>query len=333
MIEEVAKNIYRIGVVLPGNPLKELNSYFIRGEGQDLLIDTGFRREECQKALTEGLQELGSVPERRDVLVTHIHSDHSGMADLFAGPERKIYMSRIDLDFRKETLRKGKDRAWKESYISEGFTRQEIEQILQSNPAVTMALPALDARFCGLDDQTVIEAGEYKLKLLLVPGHTPGNVMLWAEKQGILFSGDHVLFDISPNITRWENSRDSLGDYLESLQRFYDLPVKLALPGHRKSGDYQKRVEDLLGHHQKRLEDSLNIIKERPGMTAYEIAGKMTWKIRARSWEEFPLVQKWFAVGECLAHLDHLRKKGQIIRQNEKGVWHYFSSFSELCTD
>lgn len=33
MIEEVAKNIYRIGVVLPGNPLKELNSYFIRGEG------------------------------------------------------------------------------------------------------------------------------------------------------------------------------------------------------------------------------------------------------------------------------------------------------------
>ncbi len=44
MIEELYPGIFRIGVVLPGNPLRELNSYFIRGEESDLLIDTGFRR-------------------------------------------------------------------------------------------------------------------------------------------------------------------------------------------------------------------------------------------------------------------------------------------------
>ena len=55
MIEELYKNIYRIGVPLKGNPLKELNSYFIRGTDGDLLIDTGFRREDCELAMRDAL--------------------------------------------------------------------------------------------------------------------------------------------------------------------------------------------------------------------------------------------------------------------------------------
>lgn len=324
MVEEVAKNIYRIGVLLPGNPLKELNSYFIRGEEGDLLIDTGFRCEACQKALEEGLREVGSVPEKRDVLVTHVHSDHSGMADLFVGEGRRIYMSRIDLNYHTATLYGKKERNWREQYLTEGFTEEEIQKILESNPAITMALPDVDNRFLAMDDQEELEVGEYRLKLLMVPGHTPGNTMVWAEKQGILFSGDHVLFDISPNITRWETSDDSLGDYLDSLEKYRKLPVKLTLPGHRKTGDYEKRVEALISHHQKRLQEPLRIVKENPGLTAYEIAGRMTWKIRASSWEEFPLVQKWFAVGECLSHLDYLKKRGLIYQEKDGGNWHYF---------
>ena len=37
---------------------------------EDLLIDTGFRREECRKALAEGLRILGSRPERRNILLS-----------------------------------------------------------------------------------------------------------------------------------------------------------------------------------------------------------------------------------------------------------------------
>ncbi|MCI8660407.1 MAG: MBL fold metallo-hydrolase [Lachnospiraceae bacterium] len=324
MVEEVAKNIYRIGVLLPGNPLKELNSYLIHGEEGDLLIDTGFRCEACQKALEEGLSELGSIPEKRDVLVTHVHSDHSGMADLFAGKERKIYMSRIDLNYQKATLHGKRERNWQDQYVTEGFTEEEIRLILESNPAVTMALPDVDDRFFGVEDKMELMVGGYRLQLLLVPGHTPGNMMVWARDQGILFSGDHVLFDISPNITRWETRDDSLGDYLQSLERYRNLPVKLTLPGHRKSGDYEKRVEVLINHHQIRLQDTMRIVKENPGLTAYQIAGKMTWRIRAKSWEEFPLVQKWFAVGECLSHLDHLKKQGSVWGEQKAGNWCYF---------
>ena len=52
-------------------------------------------------------------------------------------------------------------------------------------------------------------------------------------------------------------------------------------------------------------------------MTAYEIAGRMKWKIRARNWEEFPVTQKWFAVGEAMSHLDYLRTRGRIRRQKD----------------
>ena len=101
MVEQVYENIYRIGVVLPNNPLKELNSYFVRGDETDLLIDTGFRCDECREALEQGLKELGSDRSRLDVMITHIHSDHSGMADLFVGEGRNIYMSDIDLEYMK----------------------------------------------------------------------------------------------------------------------------------------------------------------------------------------------------------------------------------------
>ncbi len=100
VVEKVADGIWRIGVELPQNPLRELNSYLIRGKenGRDLLIDTGFRREECREALFAGLQALGSSPERLDILLTHLHSDHTGLSREAAGAGSRIYISGTDLE-------------------------------------------------------------------------------------------------------------------------------------------------------------------------------------------------------------------------------------------
>ena len=32
-------------------------------------------------------------------------------------------------------------------------------------------------------------------------------------------------------------------------------------------------------------------------------------------WDDFPVTQQWFATGECMAHLDHLRYSGNIDRR------------------
>ena len=51
------------------------------------------------------------------------------------------------------------------------------------------------------------------------------------------------------------------------------------------------------------------------GLTAYQVASRMTWDIKADSWEAFPLNQKWFATGEALAHLEYLMEAGQVARE------------------
>ncbi len=60
MYEKIYSNpdIYKIYVPLPNNPLKNLNSYVVKTENKNLIIDTGFNMPECYEALTEGLKEL-----------------------------------------------------------------------------------------------------------------------------------------------------------------------------------------------------------------------------------------------------------------------------------
>ena len=91
MTECISEGLYRIPVPLPGNPLRELNSYLLRGRERSLLIDTGFRQEEGRRALFAGLAELDVDPRDVDVALTHLHSDHSGLAPEVVGETGWIY--------------------------------------------------------------------------------------------------------------------------------------------------------------------------------------------------------------------------------------------------
>lgn len=326
MTEEICKNIYRIGVPLPGNPLKELNSYFVRGKKTDLLIDTGFRRRACREALEKGLADLGSDPARRDVLLTHLHSDHSGLADLFVGKNRTIYIHEADLTLLRRFRENPPPEYRYRRFIEEGFPEKDLEEMYRTNPAMTEAMDMSSCRFQTLQDGDILRVGDYLLETLYTPGHTPGNCMFYLRNEQIMFTGDHILFDITPNIAYWPAVPDSLGSYLDSLRRVHDLPVTLSLPGHRQTGNYAQRIDSLLAHHQRRLSEAYSLVKDNPGLNACEIAGLMKWKIRAASWETFPLVQKWFAVGECLAHLDYYLQRGKLhAKTGSDGIRRYYA--------
>jgi len=324
MIEEIVKNVYRITVALEGNPLRSLNCYFIRGEERELLIDTGFRSAACHELLTKALSELCSRPERRDILLTHMHSDHSGLANDFVGEGRHIYMSRRDTQYLRGVLEGNYLEQRLNRFVSEGFPREMREAILTQNPTEMKELEFIGNNFRELDDGDILQVGDYTLQTILVPGHTPGSCMFWLKEQELMFTGDHVLFDISPNITCWTDTEDTLGDYLEHLKRAGKYRVRLALPGHRETGRYQERIDTLIEHHQERLDEIVEIVKAVPGLTAYDIAGQMKWRIRSRSWDTFPVVQKWFAVGECIAHMDYLTKRELITKMLAGETWSYY---------
>ena len=320
MPQEILPNLYRLPVPLPGNPLKELNAYLIRGRDRCLLVDAGFRQEPCRQALFTQLGELGLGPGDVDVLLTHLHSDHSGLAPEAAGKRGTIFVSAVDrphLDCTPE------QRAawWEESgrrFAAEGFPPELLAGMERTNPARSMAPPE-GGRYESLADGQVLEAGGFTLRCLLMPGHTPGQMCFWLEREGAMLLGDHVLFDITPNITAWPGMADALGAYLDSLDRVRAYAPVRALPGHRGPGELAARVDQLREHHRRRLEEAMQAVREHPGAGAYELAGHMTWKIRARSWEDFPVAQKWFAVGECMSHLDRLIAQGRAVCRTEDG--------------
>ncbi len=79
-------------------------------------------------------------------------------------------------------------------------------------------------------DGDVIEIGEYKLKVLHTPGHTPGSVCFYDEHKGLLFSGDTVF----PNgsIGRTDLPGGSYVQLHNSLKKLSRLTIKRLYPGH-----------------------------------------------------------------------------------------------------
>ena len=328
MAERIAADLWRLDIPLVGNPLKNLNSYLIMGQ-RSLLIDTGFRQEPCREAMERQLAETGVDRDRMDIFLTHLHSDHTGLAPELIRPGCCIFIGETDGPGIEDAI---SDEHWEwvyERYVRDGFTWEEMEHLWDSNPAQGAA-PKVWEQYQYLQDGDCLSYGDHDLRCILTPGHTPGHLCLYDPAAKWLFSGDHVLFHISPNICRWESMPDALGSYLDSLARVRDLPVELLLPAHRsETGDLRARVDELTAHHHRRLEDTFSVVQGHPGLTAYQIAGVMRWQIRCRSWEDFPLTQKFFAVGEALAHLDYLEVRGRVEHREKNGKNLYFVTPTE----
>ena len=322
MVTKIALGLYAIAVPLPNNPLKNLNAYVVTGS-RNLLIDTGFHQKECRDALLSGLQELGISMEHTDIFLTHLHSDHTGNAAYLAGEDFNILMGRKD--HRVITMpEQEKHRETHARFLREGMPKEDLALWSAQTPAIKFAPGAFPAR--ELDDGDVLCYGGYELRCLATPGHTPGHLCLFDEKRKLIFLGDHVLFDISPNICAWNGVPDSLGDYLRSLELMKSLDIETALPAHRARGEVtlRERAQQLIEHHRLRLSEAERLVHEHPGVTAYELAGLMTWRIRAKNWADFPPSQKGFAFGETLAHLDTLLASGAIERLfGENGIVTY----------
>ena len=316
--------IYRILVPLPENPLKTLNSYLIKSNSRNLLIDTGFNRPECYEALIENLKKLDVDMEKTDIFLTHLHSDHTGLINKIAHKNSRIYIGKIDYEYMFENL---EGFNWEESekrFAEEGFPYEIIERLQNTNQAKIFAP---DEMFESLlvEDNDKFFLNELEFTVIFTPGHTPGHTCLYLEKEKLLFSGDHILFDITPNITSWLRVKDSLRNYINSLEKIKKLEIKKTFPGHRAhSEDVYNRIDEIIEHHKSRLLDTLEVIKGNfSELTAYEIAGLMKWNMRGKSWSEFPDNQKWFAVGETLSHLDFLVNENKIEKFKDNNIYKY----------
>jgi len=328
MIEEIITNLYRIEIPLPGSPLKVLNSYLIKTPKQNLIIDTGMNREECMNAMQMNLRELGVDLRKTDFFITHIHADHLGLVSNLTTDESTIYFNQPDVDTL-DRIRFGN--LW-EDMINftrmNGFPERELQKVIYNHPGYKYGLKGLPP-FKNLDDGDVIKIGRYQLKCVTTPGHSKGHMCLYEPKRKILVAGDHILNDITPIIELTSDEGNPLGEYLASLDKVYELDVALVLPGH--GGIFRnckERIKELKDHHRKRANEVLSILKK-GSQNAYQIASQMKWNIVCDSWDFFPILQKWFAIGEAIAHLKYLEEKG-IVRKEMLKQGRIYSLDGEL---
>ena len=314
MVEEVLPRLFRVEVPLPGNPLKSINSYLLVSPERNLVIDTGFNQPECLETLTNAYHELGIDLGKTDFFATHLHADHQGLVATFAQPSSKTYMGKTDAVRVRD--QSGWQKMMKYAAMS-GFSYETLVSAVKNHPGHKHG-PEKQIVWEDISEGDVLTVGDYRLLCLETPGHTWGHICLYEADRKILFSGDHILGDITPNIQVWSVDDDPLGSYVESLEKVAALEIELVLPGHRSIiKDCRKRVEELKLHHFNRCDEVLDILKS-GSQHAVQVASKMTWDIEAESWDHFPLMQQWFATGEALAHLRFLEKLGFLVQEKSK---------------
>ncbi len=314
MIEEVFPKIFRIEIPLPRSPLKALNSYFVKGRERSLMIDTGQNRAECIQAMSAGLEELNVDLDKTDFFITHWHADHLGLVGDLATNTSKVYLNWREVSMLNAAMEGERWQRYFLLYLRHGFPEEELRKALDSHPGRRLSLKKR-VDFCTVKDGDIIEIGDYSFRCMETPGHSPGHTCLYETDKKILIAGDHILIDITPNITYRPEPEDSLQQYLASLDKVYALDVNLVLPGHRSLiRDHRKRIRELQDHHQARLNEALRALEKGP-KSAFEVAPLLTWDIEFRSWEQLPVQQKYFAFGETLAHLKYLEGRGMVLEE------------------
>lgn len=207
------------------DPFLRANLYLVRGRDRDVLIDTGL-------GLASLVRRLPRLFERRVLAVaTHRHFDHvGGLAEFDA-----VAVHRDDAD----AVATGEVFA---SLVIEDYPPEELsgydapEMLLTAlphegfDPATYRIEPVTPTLV--LDDGDVLDLGERKLSVLHLPGHTPGEIGLWEDETGTLFSGDCVY---ESGVLLDELPESDIDDYVQSMERLRDLPVQVVHGGHDES--------------------------------------------------------------------------------------------------
>jgi glyoxylase-like metal-dependent hydrolase (beta-lactamase superfamily II) len=192
--------------------LEEVISYLIVGGDRALLFDTGMGISNIQAVVAA----LTKVPV--SVVNSHTHNDHVGDNWRF----KDIYG--MDTDFTRTNARGSKDDAQAE------LAPDELCGALPSGfDAKAYATKPFHITH-WLHDGDTIDLGGRTLKVMATPGHTPDEIALLDEKNGLLFTGD--TFYLGPiYLYRPETDMDA---YVASVKKLAAMGpnLQLLLPAH-----------------------------------------------------------------------------------------------------
>ncbi|MGV9862318.1 MBL fold metallo-hydrolase [Rhodococcus koreensis] len=315
-VERIAPDVWAVPVPTPGLPVRYTLCYVIADQDGCVLIDPGLDTDESWAALVDGVAECGfDVALVSRVLITHMHPDHFGLAPrvLEHAPRARVLLHVSDADLvrsDRSAFNEARMTLWRSLMATTGCPDSvRISERALTSPRLA---PAMMDRVDFVADGDCISTASRTLTAWWTPGHTPGHLCFADEHARMLFSGDHLLPTISPNISQLHHLDDDvLARYLTSLDRVALDDEWEVLPAHQfRFHGARERVHDLCDHHADRLDEIRAVLDERGPTTCYDVACALTWH---RPIGEQDSRATNLAVKETLAHLVHLRGQGHAV--------------------
>jgi glyoxylase-like metal-dependent hydrolase (beta-lactamase superfamily II) len=306
-LSEVAAGVFELRLPIPFED--GMVNVFLFPDGPEAdLLDCGMNAEESLDMIHRGLSQLGAKRLRR-LVVTHIHPDHYGAAGILAGGPglADLYIHRLEVPLvnpRYVELEQLVAEV-KRYLLVNGVLADEAEVLSNSQRALSQVVKTAEPSV-QLDGAETIELGRRRLRVEWTPGHSPGHICLFDPADGLLFAGDHILPELSPNIgLHPQSTPDPLHEYLEGLRRMVSLDPRHVLPAHgRPFTNAARRVDALVSHHQRRLDQILEILGREE---------KSGWQVAVDLWgPRDNLYEKRLALQEGLAHLQALAVEGRV---------------------
>jgi glyoxylase-like metal-dependent hydrolase (beta-lactamase superfamily II) len=294
----------------------DLNAY-LAGE---TLIDPGPDGEEAWTALLGGLEEAGVAPaDLSQVLVTHPHPDHFGLAGRLREAGASVLASPraadVIADFAGHLDRQ---QDYFSSFLQRcGFSTETARAVTDLPEAfLSYTSDAAVDRTLGPGDEVAV--ADRTVTVDAVEGHAPGELIFeyTADGEHCAAVGDHVLGTITPNPLLQVPGPDGerprvLPAYNRSLRRLRGVGHDRFLPGH---GDVVEdppgRIDEILDAHERRSERVRELV-DGPTTPVEVMEGLF---------DDLPVTEQFPGLSEAVGHLDVLEERGAVVRREQGGL-------------
>lgn len=294
--------------------LNHVNCFVAESDDGFMIVDTGLH-DANSREIWEKQLEHKTVSK---IVVTHLHIDHSGYAGTLQQlTGAKVFMSEkdsmaMDNIWRAESLpllERDYSLADVPNQITEG-----IKLLSEQSRTYVKPFPVIDHY---LQEGEQIQIGKEIYEVIFTPGHSDGLITLFNEQQRVLFSTDHILPKITPNIASWfYGDNNPLQSYERSLHKIKELGADFVIPSHGEPFyNANKRIDEIWQHHLQRFA-YIHDLLEKGGQSVFSVCEKLfSQRLSTYDYQ--------FAIGETLAHLEYLRIKGECQRELQNGKWVY----------
>jgi glyoxylase-like metal-dependent hydrolase (beta-lactamase superfamily II) len=313
---EVAPGVSWLRMPLPF-ALDHINLWVLESESGPTLVDCGYgdatTRELWQQHFATTLAGR-RVPR---IIATHCHPDHVGNAQWLAAHfDCPVMMTHAEYLAAHAIAEQHSGYALEstlELFRRHGMADEHLAALQGRGNHYRRGVPELPESFDRLLDGDVIAAGDTTWKVIEGHGHSPEHAALYSAERGVLISGDMLLPKITTNVSVWavEPDGNPLGRFLDSLAAFDALPADtLVLPSHGLPfRGIPIRTAQLRAHHAARLDELYAAVAAAPAaVTGTDVVPTLFRR-------PLDLQQRFFAIGEAVAHLHYLWRAGKLTRE------------------